>query len=84
MLFAIISPILWAAMNVVDKYVISHKVKHTAGYIPVAGIANHILCSNCCVIFELVKCFVERLYFSNSCGRTCGCFNIFLSFNTKN
>lgn len=40
---AIISPILFAFMNVFDKYVVSHKVKDSIGYAAVAGIVNVVL-----------------------------------------
>lgn len=43
LLFAIISPILWALMNVVDKYVISKKVKSTLSYTAIVGLTNLML-----------------------------------------
>lgn len=40
MLFAIISPIFYALMNVFDKYVVSHKVKSPIGFVAVVGLVN--------------------------------------------
>lgn len=42
-LFAIISPILWALMNVFDKYVISQKVKSSLSYTAIVGLTNLML-----------------------------------------
>jgi len=40
LIFAIISPFIWGFMNVLDKFVISHKVKNSLSFTVVAGIAN--------------------------------------------
>lgn len=41
--FAIISPFLWGAMNVIDKYIIHKKVKHPMSYTPVVGIVTMLV-----------------------------------------
>lgn len=40
LIFAIISPFIWGTMNVLDKFVISHKVKNPLSFTIVAGIVN--------------------------------------------
>lgn len=42
-LFAILSPCIWAAVNVFDKYLVEHKVKHTFGFSIVSGFVYIIL-----------------------------------------
>ncbi len=37
---AIISPLIYAASNILDKYVLSHRVKSPLGYAGIAGIVN--------------------------------------------
>lgn len=41
--FAILSPVIWGTMNILDKYVIANKVKRALGYAVVAGIVNLFL-----------------------------------------
>ncbi|MDD5749448.1 MAG: EamA family transporter [Patescibacteria group bacterium] len=40
LIFAIISPFIWGFMNVLDKFVVSHRVKNTLSFTIVAGIVN--------------------------------------------
>jgi drug/metabolite transporter (DMT)-like permease len=40
LVFAVISPCVWAFMNVLDKYVIAHKVQKPLSFAAVAGLAN--------------------------------------------
>ncbi|MEK6825704.1 MAG: EamA family transporter [Nanoarchaeota archaeon] len=37
LLFAFLSPLIWASVNVFDKYLVSHKVKYPLGYAMLAG-----------------------------------------------
>lgn len=37
LLFALLSPFIWALVNVFDKYVVSHKVKYPLGFSIIAG-----------------------------------------------
>ena len=39
-LFAFLAPIVWALMNVMDKYVLSHRVQNPLSYAAVVGIVN--------------------------------------------
>lgn len=38
--FALLAPAVWGFMNVLDKYIIVHKVKHPIGFAAVAGMVN--------------------------------------------
>lgn len=38
--FAILSPFIWGTMNVLDKYIVSHKIKHILGFAFIAGMVN--------------------------------------------
>src|SRR5437016_1194511 len=40
LIFAFLAPIFWALMNVLDKFVISQKVKNALSFAAVAGIVN--------------------------------------------
>lgn len=40
LIFAIISPFIWGLMNVLDKFVVSHRVKNPLSFTIVAGIVN--------------------------------------------
>ena len=40
LIFAIISPFIWGFMNVLDKFVVSHRVKSPLSFTIVAGIVN--------------------------------------------
>src|SRR5262249_52990992 len=40
LLFAFLAPIFWALMNVLDKFVLSEKVKNPLSFAAVAGIVN--------------------------------------------
>jgi transporter family protein len=42
LIFAIISPFLWGFMNVLDKYVVSYKVKNPLSFAPVSALVNLI------------------------------------------
>ena len=42
LIFAIISPFIWGFMNVLDKYILSHKIKNPISFAIVAGIVNLI------------------------------------------
>lgn len=41
-LFAFLSPLFYALMNVIDKYIVVHKVRNTLSYAPVVGLATII------------------------------------------
>ena len=40
LIFAIVSPIFWGIMNMIDKYALSKRVRNTAGFLPVYGIVH--------------------------------------------
>jgi drug/metabolite transporter (DMT)-like permease len=40
LIFALISPVLYGFMNIIDKFLLSHKVKSALGFSAVAGIVN--------------------------------------------
>ncbi len=42
-IFAVLSPVLYAIMNIVDKYAVSHRVKNAIGFSAVAALANSII-----------------------------------------
>ena len=39
-IFALLSPLIFALMNIMDKYVMAHKVKRAYGYIIIGGAVN--------------------------------------------
>lgn len=41
-LFAFLSPLFYALMNVIDKYIIAHRVKNALSYTPIVGLATII------------------------------------------
>lgn len=38
LIFAFLSPLIWAAVNVFDKFLVSHKVKYPLGFSLISGI----------------------------------------------
>jgi drug/metabolite transporter (DMT)-like permease len=42
-IFAVLSPCIFAVMNMTDKYVVANKVKSPLGFAPVAGLVNLII-----------------------------------------
>jgi drug/metabolite transporter (DMT)-like permease len=43
LIFAVLSPIIFALMNVVDKYIVAHRTKNALGFSALAAIANSII-----------------------------------------
>lgn len=41
-LFSLLAALVWAVVNVVDKYIISQRIKHPVVFIPILGLVSLI------------------------------------------
>jgi drug/metabolite transporter (DMT)-like permease len=42
LIFALLAPLIWACMNILDKFVLSHRIKNYRSFTVLAGLANFV------------------------------------------
>lgn len=65
---AILSPFLWGAMNVIDKYIIHKKVKNAYGYTGVVGLVNILIALAIAAFLDWSTVDVHQLIFPAVAG----------------
>ena len=81
LIFAILSPIIYAAMNVIDKYVLAHKVKVTLSWAAVAGVVSLLFGVILALFLKWDGITLKALLFPASAGTLIG-FSFFLYYLT--
>jgi uncharacterized membrane protein len=62
-IFAFLSPLLYALVNVLDKHVISQKAKSVFGYVALVGLVNIILCLIIAAFLDWKNIGMHQLWF---------------------
>lgn len=68
LVFALLSPIIWGFMNIMDKFVIEHKVKSAFGFAVIAGSINLVIGVILALLLDWSGITISALFFPALAG----------------